>query len=157
MSTPPKEAQEKDNMSPAQQVLEQVKIIFSLLLQQNNIQAYQNLASLWVPNQEDFERVCTQGAQEAYQRYLQSFPTVPVPLPKQGQVHAIIEAAAPADFHKTTIFPNGLQGIKEQIHPDTIWVCWKFVRPNEHMGMAYNGLVSFDGTLKFFPKAWRYW
>jgi hypothetical protein len=34
-------------------------------------------------------------------------------------------------------------------------VRWKFVKPGETIGMAYDGLVFVNGHWAWFPKAWH--
>jgi len=52
-------------------------------------------------------------------------------------------------------FPGGYRHIAGYLNPQRVWVRWKFCRPNESAGMAYDGLVWVDDHWAWFPKAYR--
>ena len=41
------------------------------------------------------------------------------------------------------------------LDPHRVWARWKFVRPGEPSGMAYDGLVWVDDHWAWFPKPYR--
>jgi hypothetical protein len=146
-----------DKKERVEQVAKQVQVIFSELLQRESYASYQNIGALWVPSREDFHRVFVRDADDAYESYQRLFASTPVAAPKSGQTYVRIEASAAEDILVASMFPGGFSKIINNIRKDTVWVCWKFTEPHKKTGMAYNGLVSFDGQLKWFPKPWRYW
>jgi hypothetical protein len=52
-------------------------------------------------------------------------------------------------------FPGGYRAIAAKLNPNRIWVRWKFCRPGETAGMAYDGLVWVDDHWAWFPKPYR--
>lgn len=52
-------------------------------------------------------------------------------------------------------FPQGYRRIAEFLNPHRTWIAWKYVRPGEHSGMAFNGLVWLDDHWAWFPKPYR--
>jgi hypothetical protein len=49
-------------------------------------------------------------------------------------------------------FPGGYKALAPWLNPHRMWVCWKYVRPGETSGLAYNGLVWCDDHWAWFPK-----
>jgi hypothetical protein len=52
-------------------------------------------------------------------------------------------------------FPGGYRAIADRLNPHRVWVRWKYVRPGETSGLAYDGLVWCDDHWAWFPKPYR--
>lgn len=52
-------------------------------------------------------------------------------------------------------FPSGYRSIARSLNPHRVWVRWKYVRPGEKSGLAYDGLVWCDDHWAWFPKPYR--
>lgn len=53
-------------------------------------------------------------------------------------------------------FPGGYRKIAEQFKPGVTWYRWKYTKPGEELGMAYDGLTFVNGHWAWFPKPWRH-
>ncbi len=53
-------------------------------------------------------------------------------------------------------FPGGYKQIAPMLKKGLVFYSFKFVRPGEELGLAYDGLVSVNGHWTIFPKPWRY-
>jgi hypothetical protein len=52
-------------------------------------------------------------------------------------------------------FPGGYRAIASWLNPHRVWVRWKYVKPGETSGLAYDGLVWIDDHWTWFPKPYR--
>lgn len=52
-------------------------------------------------------------------------------------------------------FPGGYKKVIAQFKPGVTIYAWRFVRPGEKTGMAYDGLVFVNGHFVWLPKPWR--
>jgi hypothetical protein len=52
-------------------------------------------------------------------------------------------------------FPGGYEKAGPHMKPGFTWYRWKYVKPGETSGMAYDGLVYVNGHWAWFPKPWR--
>lgn len=52
-------------------------------------------------------------------------------------------------------FPGGYRKIAAHLDPQRVWVAWKYRRPGESSGMAFDGLVRVDDHWAWFPKPYR--
>ena len=155
------EALHKDKQSVKIQkmisVQQQASLILHLLLQKGEASSFVNMGEVWKPSLIDFEAAFVDRAQEAFDTYQQLWSRTPVPFPKEGQDRILIQAAIPEFIPEARFFPSGYQKCLHLLHPDTVWIAWKYVREGENMGMAYNGLVWLGDRFKLFPKPWRMW
>ena len=53
-------------------------------------------------------------------------------------------------------FPAGYKKAMALFKPGLTIYAWRFVRPGERVGMAYDGLVFVNGHFVWVPKAWRF-
>ena len=112
------------------------------------------------PRESDYERVflgdAAARAREGY-RGLWSSPVAP--LPREGQTTIMVTAAPAAELQlgteRSLAFPGGYRKVAHHLAPDLVWVTWKYTRPGDHIGMAWDGLVWVDDHWAWFPKAWR--
>lgn len=56
---------------------------------------------------------------------------------------------------KANQLPGGYKEIKDQFKAGVVIYRFKFVKPGESLGMAYDGLVYVNGHWCIFPKPWR--
>jgi len=52
-------------------------------------------------------------------------------------------------------FPGGYKRVAGKLKPGLTLYRWKYVKPGEKLGMAYDGLVFVNGRWAWFPKPWR--
>lgn len=138
-------------------VQEQASLILQLLLEKGDSVSYVNMGDVWKPNKEDFARAFTMDVDEAFEAYQNLWKTTPVAFPNDGQDQIIIQASTPDLISEARLFPNGFEQCVHRFHPDTVWICWKYVADGSSKGMAYNGLVWLGDRFKWFPKPWRMW
>ncbi len=118
------------------------------------------LATQLRPRPEDYDKVFEAAfvgvAREAYERIWDEMN--PVPRPNAGQRELLL-AAADSNTIRTDgaprAFPGGFQRVRHTLLPGRVWLCWKFVRQGERLGMAFDGLVFVDDHFCWFPKLWR--
>ena len=53
-------------------------------------------------------------------------------------------------------FPQGYTAIARILQPHRIWAAWKFAKPGEASGLAFDGLVWCDDHWAWFPKPYRH-
>lgn len=79
--------------------------------------------------------------------------------PKAGQTQVLLYLASSEDLregaNRARQFPGGYREVAEYLQPGRVWARWKFVRPGERLGMAFDGLVWIDDHWAWFPKPWR--
>jgi hypothetical protein len=103
-----------------------------------------------------FEAAYAAVAQQAYERIWDE--ARPVARPKPGQRELLLASAA-SDIIRgegaPKVFPAGFARVAHTLQPGRTWFCWKFVRPGERVGMAFDGLVDLGDRFAWFPKTWR--
>lgn len=52
-------------------------------------------------------------------------------------------------------FPGGYGRVADKFKPGLTVYRWKYVKPGESLGMAYDGLIHVNGHWAWFPKPWR--
>lgn len=79
--------------------------------------------------------------------------------PKEGQTELLLWAATGAQLQKgegdAEQFPGGYKKIADKLKPDVVFYRFKFTKPGETIGMAFDGLVYVNGHWTIFPKPWR--
>ena len=80
--------------------------------------------------------------------------------PKEGQTEVLLDGVTSTDIkswsaNAADVLPGGYQGIKDKFNDDLIVYRFKFVKPGEQTGMAFDGLVHVNGKWRIFPKPWR--
>ncbi len=79
--------------------------------------------------------------------------------PKEGQSNLLLWAATTEDIQggagNAREFPGGWASIKDALKPGVTWYRFKFTRPGETLGMAFDGLVHVNGRWVVFPKPYR--
>lgn len=79
--------------------------------------------------------------------------------PKPDQTALLLFSATTDDFKagndKATKFPGGYKKIVDQLNPGQTLYRFKFVKPGETLGMAFDGLAHVNGHWVIVPKPWR--
>lgn len=79
--------------------------------------------------------------------------------PKDGQTALLLFAATTDDFkagnEAAGKFPGGYKKIADQLKPGVTLYRFKFVKPGETLGMAFDGLSHVNGHWVIVPKPWR--
>jgi len=80
--------------------------------------------------------------------------------PKEGQTEVLLDAVTSADIKGWTanaadVLPGGYEGIKDKFKDGLLVYRFKFVKPGETLGMAFDGLIHVNGKWRIFPKPWR--
>ncbi len=79
--------------------------------------------------------------------------------PKEGQTQLLIWGATTEEIRAGTgnasRFPGGYKKAVQHIRPGHTIYRFKFVRPGQTIGMAFDGLVFVNGHWVMFPKPWR--
>jgi hypothetical protein len=52
-------------------------------------------------------------------------------------------------------FPGGYKRIADKLQPGLTVYRWKYTKPGEKLGMAYDGLIFVNNHWAWFPKPWR--
>jgi len=95
-------------------------------------------------------------AQQAYARFWDAGP--PAVVPRAGQTELLL-SAAPAERllaeGPPPAFPGGFARAIHLLRPGPVWFCWKFVRPGQPLGMAFDGLCWCGDHFAWFPRTWK--
>ena len=80
--------------------------------------------------------------------------------PKEGQTELLIQGVPTGEVRQwskgaSAILPGGYQGIATSIKDGHTLYAFKFVKPGETMGMAFDGLTFVNGHWCIIPKPWR--
>ncbi len=114
-----------------------------------------------VPQPGDYARVFEgELASKARQHYERMFADPNAKIgPKAGQTELVLFAATTEELRAGTgdalEFPGGYKRVADQLAPGVTWFRFKFVKPGERAGMAFDGLTFIDGRWAMFPKPWR--
>jgi hypothetical protein len=82
--------------------------------------------------------------------------------PKEGQTELKLVSATTEELKNSqgeaSEFPGGLVSLAstDNIKPNLTIHAFKFVKPGESMGMAFEGLTHVNGHWRLFPKPWRF-
>ena len=80
--------------------------------------------------------------------------------PKDGQTELRVFSATPKQLNdyegEFAEFPTSMISLSTKLKPDLTIYAFKFVKPGETSGMAYEGLTHVNGRWRLFPKPWRY-
>ena len=79
--------------------------------------------------------------------------------PKSHQTELLLWSATSADLKqwnkKADYFPGGYRNVADQFNDGITVYRFKFVKPGEALGMAYDGLIRVNGQWRIFPKPYR--
>jgi hypothetical protein len=114
------------------------------------------------PTKADCEAVFVGAmAAKAYEAYSKAFGTGKgVIEPGEGRTQLLLFSATTDDLKagndKARQFPGGYKSIATQLKAGLTVYRWKYVKPGETLGMAYDGLLYVNGRWVWFPKPWRF-
>jgi hypothetical protein len=102
-----------------------------------------------------FEPAWAGVARQAYERLWEA--GMPAIAPRRGQTELLLAVASVEQLRAQPprAFPGGAARVAHMLLPGRQWVCWKFVRPGQTLGLAFDGLCWLDGRFAWFPRAWR--
>jgi hypothetical protein len=112
------------------------------------------------PLDEDYAKVflpqAVETARAGFGRVWRERPDLDLP----GAGFEVLVFVAPAgmlqdDNELSRHFPGGYRSIAGLLNSSRIWVAWKYVRPGESSGVAYDGLVWCDERWIWLPKPHR--
>ncbi len=80
--------------------------------------------------------------------------------PKEGQTELMLNGVSSADLKAwaqkaSDHLPGGYEKIKDNFNDGLTVYAFKFVKPGETLGMAFDGLVHVNGHWRLFPKPFR--
>ena len=79
--------------------------------------------------------------------------------PKEGQTELKLSSATSEELKGWTggasEFPGGYKDVAAKLKPGLKLYRFKFVKPGEDLGMAFDGLAHVNGHWRIFPKPWR--
>ncbi len=113
------------------------------------------------PTQADYKAYFATGSwQKAMTEYNRMWDQYPVSVkPNPGQTELLLWQASVVELDEGTgyagKFPGGYKKIMNHIRPGFTIYRFKFVKPGQTLGMAYDGLVFVNGHWVIFPKPWR--
>ncbi|MBP7866477.1 MAG: hypothetical protein KA419_11045 [Acidobacteria bacterium] len=114
-----------------------------------------------IPRDDDyaavFEPADAEKAKAAYTGLWKTAERVEIK-PKEGQTELLMWKATTEELRAGTgdsgHFPGGYKDVAMKLKPGVTWYRWKFCKPGETLGMAFDGLVHVNGHWAWFPKPW---
>lgn len=116
------------------------------------------------PSKEDYrafykDEETAARAESFYERMWSSADTVVAP--KDGQTEIKLAMATTEQLKDSdgeyAEFPTAMAAAAEvYLKPNQTLYAFKFVKPGESTGMAYEGLTHINGRWRLFPKPWRF-
>lgn len=113
------------------------------------------------PTAEDYKAAFKEeaaGKLESHYKKMWSDPNAAIK-PNDGQTQLLLYSATTEEIAAGQgdgpNFPGGYKKAVESMKPGVRWYRFKFVKPGETIGMAFDGLTFVNGKWRFFPKPWR--
>jgi len=112
------------------------------------------------PNKKDYQAYFTEDAWEkAMKTYDGLWTQDPMSIkPNAGQTVLLLWKATVEEIKNDSgdaaAFPGGYKQIIDKIKPGHTIYRFKFVKPGETLGLAFDGLVYLDGRWVIIPKPW---
>ena len=113
------------------------------------------------PHAKDYKKVFKGGAaKQAYEGYLKPWDEGKIVVRgKAGQTELLLWSATTEELQKGTgdagAFPGGYSAAAPHFKEGLTFYRFKFVRPGEKLGFAWDGLIFVNGHWVIFPKPWR--
>jgi hypothetical protein len=121
---------------------------------------YQALSAPLKPSKADVAAVY-QGelGEKLATRYDEMWAKTPMVIkPNPGQTELVLFSATSEELKagtgKANDFPGGYKRVVQHLKPGLKLYRWKFVKPGETLGMAFDGLVHVNGRWVILPKPW---
>lgn len=113
------------------------------------------------PQDEDYEAVfkddAAADAKKGYKKLFEKFKGSKIE-PKAGQTELKLFSATTDELKAgegdSDKFPGGYKKVASKFKKGNTFYAWKFVKPGEPLGMAFDGLVYVNGHWAWFPKPW---
>jgi len=121
----------------------------------------QEVTRLLIPQDADYEKVfvgrAVSAAHEAYTTLWSAPLDLTYPTAEQSSVRCFVAPAGMLgeENELSHEFPGGYRKLARWLNPHNVWVRWKYVRPGETSGLAYDGLVWCEDHWAWFPKPYR--
>lgn len=119
------------------------------------------LSAALKPDKADYEAVFTaEHAAKVEAAHAPLWAGNPALGPKEGQTELLLHAVPTSEIKTWTKnasdhLPGGYEGIKDTFKDGLTVYAFKFVKPGETLGMAFDGLVFVNGHWRLFPKPWK--
>jgi len=121
------------------------------------------LSNKLLPEKKDYEAYFDKSVvNKAYNNYQKLFKRWGGLLikPRAGQTSLLMWKASVSELKSWTgnarqKFPGGYKHVAAKLNPGHMVIRFKFVRPGETLGMAYDGLTYVNNRWVIFPKPWR--
>lgn len=112
------------------------------------------------PSKADLEALFDASAVEAVSKYVEEmYAKIGDVGMKPEQTETLFFSATTEDFVGETEaarkFPGGYGRIAKKLKPGVTWYAWKYVKPGETLGMAFDGLAHVNGRWVWVPKPFR--
>jgi hypothetical protein len=111
------------------------------------------------PRPEDFARVFLEPEPfvALYQTVWAQIPRSSGVKPEQSQIRAVAATTALLRFPNAAsdAFPGGYRRIVNLLAEGQVWLAWKYVRPGNTAGTAFDGLTLLGDRWVWFPHPWR--
>ena len=154
----PEQASREYAMLIAELLAEEVRPLLASLARDRSGEVLERLR----PRPEDYAKVfqpeAVQTARLAYQTLWITGIGMTFPTGAQSELRVFV---APAGLLTSANdlsrhFPGGYVAIGHQLQPHRVWAAWKYVKPGEESGLAFDGLVWCDDHWAWFPKPYRF-
>lgn len=153
-----------DNISLARLIAELIAQQVLPILQLFYDSTFDELITQLIPRADDYEKVFTRAvvgqAIQVYEKFWrdqENLENLQTPEQSQSQIVTSIVPAGFFSFDNEFIsgFPQGYRRIAAYLNPHRVWVAWKYLKPGQQSGLAYNGLVWIDDHWAWFPKPFK--
>jgi hypothetical protein len=120
---------------------------------------YRALTQSLRPRLEDLRAIFNPPfAERAYEHYSALFDKEAGIQPNPGQTEVLVRADTSdriLQFGGSSTVPGGYSRIARQLRPGLTIYSWKFVKPGQHFGLAFDGLYFVNGRWVLAPKPYR--
>lgn len=111
------------------------------------------------PQEEDYARVFTEPEpfRTLYATVWSQIPASSGVRPDQSELRTLAATTAllRSSNPVSDAFPGGYRRVAPLLVPGQVWVAWKYVRPGQSAGMAFDGLTRVEERWVWFPHPWR--
>lgn len=136
-------------------------------LQKGSAEERHTLSLALKPTLDDYKAIfasvdVAKKAQDGYQRLwgkIESKQWPGIGPSRSEQTALLVWAASSEDLQQkkgnASHFPGGWRHVADKLKPGLTFYRFKFVKPGETLGMAFDGLVHVNGRWVIIPKPWR--
>lgn len=144
---------------PTEQKLQTAQEVLQAFLQPGA--DFAQLTKQLKPTEEDYLSVFKDEFVEKAKAYYEAMWNNPnaIIAPKMGQTEMKLWSATTEQLQEgqgdANQFPGGYKAIASLFKPGLTFYSFKFVKPTETFGMAFDGLIQLNGRWRIFPKPFR--